>query len=157
MCDLAAIYKATKDKDEVPLRRPGEWQKMKSSHHKTSDSYGELTKWVSPGTVEAIKVYLMLPGKKSNLLLEPAKKDSKMVSVAASLRRFGASYWPKFQPPACNLVRKRFHTALYKMARFNKAFELLSKVDAHSKEVAEKELWGVQWNGHHMNLLNQDM
>eukprot|EP00974_Lingulodinium_polyedra_P070488 6820886-Lingulodinium_polyedra.AAC.1 len=81
---------------------------------------------------------MSLPGKTSDLLLDPPQKDARMVSIAHYLRRFGARYLPHYQPPAVNLLRKMYHTKLYQSAQMGQCSALLSKVDAHSKEVAEK-------------------
>eukprot|EP00974_Lingulodinium_polyedra_P134243 11228343-Lingulodinium_polyedra.AAC.1 len=134
--------------------RSCEWQHMTAAHvksqfddnkdyltctkYKTFNTYGELAKWVAPGTIAAIKVFMSLPGKTSELLLDPPQKDAKLVSIAHYLRRFGARYLPKYQPPAVNLLRKMYHTKLYHSAQMGQCSALLSKVDAHSKEVAEK-------------------
>ena len=88
--------------------RSGEWQSMLAEHvqeqmsqgldfvicpvHKTSDSYGELAKWLAPGTMEAIKMYLSLPGKQGVYFLEHASQPGKMVSISFYLSRFGATY-----------------------------------------------------------------
>ena len=134
--------------------RSGEWQKMKRAYvqdqlnmncasltckeHKTSNEYSELCKWISRGTAEAMKTYLMLPGKTSDLFLEPVRASTSHTAVHSCLKRFGEIYWPTHQAPACNLVRKLFHARLKKMSHKNKVWNLISKVDAHSEEVASK-------------------
>ena len=134
--------------------RSGEWQKMKRAYvqdqlnmncasltckeHKTSNEYGELCKWISRGTAEAMKTFLMLPGKTSDLFLEPVRASTSHTAVHSCLKRFGEIYWPTHQAPACNLVRKLFHARLKKMSHKNKVWNLISKVDAHSEEVASK-------------------
>jgi hypothetical protein len=134
--------------------RSGEWQAMLGGHvlgqiqagkdfllchqHKTADTYGALAKYVPPGSMDAMHVYLQLPGKESVLFLEPANPDSKCVSVSQHLHRFGTIYLPGHVPANCNLIRKQFHTMLLRSCREGSCMELLSKVDAHSAEVAKK-------------------
>ena len=133
--------------------RSGEWQIMKRQHvvdqiitkgldhlvcpeHKTAQHYGELAKWIAPGTAEAIKVYLGLPGKYSPLFLEPVYRKTKHENVHSCLRRFGKMFWPGKQAPACNLMRKWYHRMLIRMARDGKCINLIAKPDAHSEKVA---------------------
>ena len=133
--------------------RSGEWQIMKKayvleqldagadhliwSNHKTAKVYGDLAKWIAPGTATAIRVYLGLDGKVSNLLFEPVRATTQHACVNYCLRRFGEVYFPGREAPACNLIRKMFHTSLMQMSQQGKVLDLLSKVDAHSKRVAK--------------------
>ena len=106
------------------------------SNHKTAKVYGDLEKWIAPGTPTAIRVYLGLDGKVSNLLLDPVRATTQHACVHYCLRRFGEVYFPGREAPACNLIRKMFHTYLMQMSQQGKVLDLLSKVDAHSKRVA---------------------
>ena len=134
--------------------RSGEWEAMLRQHvadqldkgenhlvsdkHKTSDTYGRLAKYVPPGSWEAFQAYISLPGKKTDLFLEPSPGCPK-VSVASHLRRGARLYLPQCDdPPNVNLIRKQFHTQLLRLCREDKCMDLLSKVDAHSAEVAKK-------------------
>ena len=56
---------------------------------KTVDTYGVLAKYVPPGSFEAMKTYLGLPGKKTPLFLGPTSSESQYVSVAQHLKMFG--------------------------------------------------------------------
>lgn len=134
--------------------RSGEWEAMKKQHvldqiaagkeflvcdeHKTSETYGELAKYVPAGSMQAMKVYLNLPGKESDLFLEPASSASNHISVSQFLRRFALTYLPAHEAANCNLIRKQFHTLLNRKAMEGSCMDLLSKVDAHSKAVAQK-------------------
>lgn len=134
--------------------RSGEWQKLSRGHveeqlaagkdhvvckqHKTVKHYGELAKWLAPGTRAALAAYIALPGKHTDLLLDPVRSTTDTVSIHKLLPAFGATYCPKQGPPACNLVRKLFHTKLVHMNRQGLCLDLLSKVDAHSAKVALK-------------------
>jgi hypothetical protein len=134
--------------------RSGEWENMKRAHveeqlkaganhlvchaHKTFDTYGALAKHIFPGTQQAMGVYVGLPGKRSDLFLEPPKQESHKVSISQHLKRFGAVYFPECMAPNSNLIRKQFHTQLLRTSRENQCMELMKKVDAHSAEVAKK-------------------
>ena len=134
--------------------RSGEWQSMPRNHveeqialgkdyllcpeHKTSDTYGTLAKYVPAGSMKSMAVYMGLPGKIKDLLLEPANSQSLQVSIAQHLQRFGKLFLGKDDPPNSNLIRKQYHTLLLRMSREGQAMDLMRKVDAHSAEVAQK-------------------
>jgi len=143
--------------------RSGEWQEMESAdvreqlakgldylicpNHKTSDEYGEAVKHLSPGTLEAVKVYLELTAtpreKSSPLFLQPVKGDH--VSISSCLRQFGKRRLPDTQPPAVNLVRKKFHEAAITSFAPTETLEMLKQVDKHSVEVAHKTYSTLQF------------
>ena len=134
--------------------RSGEWQIMLLSHvvdqlgkgidylvcpnHKTASTYGELAKYIAPGTVEALKLVIKLPNRGTKKLFEPAKAETELVYIAGALKKFGKVYLPDYQAPGVNLMRKFFHTELMKHGAQDKALEIISQIDAHSKGVAER-------------------
>jgi hypothetical protein len=134
--------------------RSGEWQSMTRKHveeqialgkdyllcpkHKTSDTYGTLAKYVPAGSMKAMAVYMGLPGKAKDLMLEPANSQSLQVSIAQHLQRFGKLFLGKVDPPNSNLIRKQYHTQLLRMSREGQAMDFMKKIDAHSAEVAQK-------------------
>ena len=87
--------------------RPGEWTLMLRetmedvlrrgawfvvcTKHKTSRWLGELGKYLAPGTLHALKVFLALPSR-GERLLEPTKAMAKHVQVASLLKRACAEY-----------------------------------------------------------------
>ena len=134
--------------------RSGEWEAMTKSHvldqaaagkdflvchkHKTSHHYGSLAKYVPPGSFKAFEVYASLPGKITDLFLEPNIGYEK-VYIGYHMKRFACHYLASSEvQPNCNLLRKQFHTLLMRLSREGKCMELLSKVDAHSARVAAK-------------------
>lgn len=134
--------------------RSGEWEAMLAAHvreqlsagkdflictvHKTMKQYGDVGKWLSPGTIAAITDYLTLPRPCDKYFLNAAKATGgKKISIAGCLRRFGAIYFTGFEAPTCNLMRKMFHTEMHKVSRLDECMELLSKVDKHSPKVAK--------------------
>ena len=134
--------------------RSGEWETilMKDVHrclnienleyiicteHKTAQYYGDLSKYLFPGTIAAIRCYLELPGDEDGLLLKPASASAAKVSIAHCLRSFNNMLLSRWQPTKVNLLRKHFHTVLNKQACLGKVFGLLRKVDAHSCQVAK--------------------
>ena len=104
----------------------------------TADTYGTLAKYVPAGSLQAMNVYIHLPGKESNLFLEPASNAVEHVSVAQHLKRFGRMFMGVEDPPNCNLIRKQYHTKLLRMSREDEAMKLMEKVDAHSAHIAKK-------------------
>lgn len=106
--------------------------------YKTADTYGTIAKYVPAGSLEAMNTYMKLPGKRTNLFLEPTSSESRRVSIAQHLKRFGRSFLNKQDPPNCNLIRKQYHTVLLRISREGKAMELMKKVDGHSAEIAMK-------------------
>ena len=99
----------------------------------TADRYGG-TKYVHPGTLQAMKVYINLPGKKSDLFLEPANNAVGHVSVAQHLKRFGRMFMGLADPPNSTLIRKFYHTRLFSAHSTMQSFfggdaELLELID----------------------------
>jgi hypothetical protein len=111
--------------------RCSEWQVMKRAHvqeqrqqlanhvlcdeYKTSDVYGELAKFIPEGSWRAFEVYNSLPGKNTDLFLDPPSAETKNVSVPQYLHRFGIIHFGDCgleRPPNSNLIRKMYHTVL---------------------------------------------
>jgi hypothetical protein len=63
--------------------------------HKTVGEYGDLGKYLAPGTIAAINDYFELP-KKTELFFEPGPRSTK-ASVHTALRRFFEIYLPEHQ------------------------------------------------------------
>lgn len=134
--------------------RSGEWTAMQRQHvvhqykknadhlicpqHKTALVYGHLAKFVPPGSWRAFEVYNALPGKTSDLFLDPTSADSAVVSFSSFLKRFGNIHFCMADPPNSNLIRKMFHSVLIRMSREGTAMSLMQKVDAHSADVAKQ-------------------
>ena len=134
--------------------RSGEWQILEKAHvfeamhknldylefhwHKTSYVYGDLAKWVAPGTWKAIAVYLGLACHSSKFFLCPANEKTWTASVAYYLKRFCCKYLKDFGAVNVNLIRKLFHTALKRMERQGVHMNVACTVDPHSRPVAEQ-------------------
>jgi hypothetical protein len=109
--------------------------------HKTSNTYGGLAKWVAPGTVHAIKVYLGLPCRAGvKTLFVPPYADTDHISITKAFGKFCKAYLPEdCNNPTVNLMRKWYHTELYRLTKTeDKLLGLMRSIDAHSKEVAKK-------------------
>ena len=108
--------------------------------HKTSGTYGDLAKFLSPGLVEALKAYMSLPrpDKSGNFLL-PASGSGKLC-MHSSIRTFANRFLPQDKAkPTVNLIRKLYHTTLMKLSDTKeKLQELMVLIDAHSKAVQKK-------------------
>lgn len=106
--------------------------------HKTSHVYGSLAKWLAPGTIEALKIYLALPwqdGETDKLL-----RNADGSNISKLLKSFGQKYFSNACAlPTVNLLRKWYHTELCKMTRTEESLlRLLKIVDAHSVPVAKQ-------------------
>ena len=115
-----------------------EWESMLASHvteqlnagrdhlvcpeHKTSHVYGDLAKWIAPGTIEALKVYLKFPRRsKIATLLVPCDGTTEFVSVPKALHRFCQLFLVKDRTrPTVNLLRKWYHTELVRQTRITR-------------------------------------
>ena len=115
--------------------------------HKTACTYGRLAKWIAPGTIAAIEIYMSLPvpdaaGDLGKLLL--VGSGDKPVNVSEYLRAFcrkmmAAEISAKRTVPTVNLMRKWFHTELYRLqANSERLMQFMVHVDAHSKHTAMK-------------------
>jgi hypothetical protein len=82
-----------------------------NAHLKTADTYGLVAKYVPTGSMEAMNIYMHLPGKKTSLFLEPTLNDQR-VSVDYHLERFGHTFMDTLDPPSCNLIRMYYHSQL---------------------------------------------
>jgi hypothetical protein len=103
--------------------------------HKTAETYGDLAKHVFSGTQAAMQVYLDLTaGMSDGTFLVSASKG--VASIPYYLMRVGSTYFPSYLAPNSNLIRKQYHTVLMRMSQKGRCLDLLSKVDAHSKQVS---------------------
>jgi len=130
---------------------------------KTVDTYGVLAKYVPPGSFEAMKTYIGLPGKKTTLFLEPTSSESQYVSVAQHLKRFGKIFLKSEDPPSCNLIRKQFHTVLLTKSKEGEAMAVYAPTTAadHAKlgKYLYAELFGnpVEWPSFDMLTLEESI
>ena len=134
--------------------RCGEWEAMKRGHvqeqfsvgashvvcdeHKTSDTYGELAKFIPPGSWRAFQLYNNLTGKCTDLFLDPPSHAIAKVSVPSYLKRFGLKHFEDKAAPNSTLIRKMYHTHLLRSSREGDLFNFMEKVDAHTAQVAAK-------------------
>jgi hypothetical protein len=134
--------------------RSGEWELMQRSHvkdhldkhntfllcpqHKTVATYGTLAKHIPAGSWHAFRLYLDLPGKRTDRFIEPPTATSTQASVAGLLKRFGVIAFKTEDPPNSNLIRKMFHSCLLRISRDKEAMRFMEKVDAHSEHIARK-------------------
>lgn len=109
--------------------------------HKTSSTYGSLAKWVAPGTAQAIKTYMSLPCREGiKTLFVPLDEEADHISIPKAFQKFCKAYLPATcTHPTVNLMRKWYHTELYKMATSDdRLLQLMQSIDAHSTRVARK-------------------
>ena len=110
--------------------------------HKTAKVYGDLAKYLFPGTIKAMQAYMGLhavyPGEQTFMI---ASEPGKIASIATSLKKFAVTYFHQLSSldyPHVNLIRKMYHTVLMRLTRNPIVLNLLSKVDAHSPGIAAK-------------------
>jgi hypothetical protein len=96
----------------------------------------QVGKGLFPGTIKALYVYANLPGKTSDLLLEPSRPGTK-ASVQTALRSASNIYFKDVPPMTVNIIRKYFHSEYLRIVRTEQdVLEILKNADKHSKEVA---------------------
>ena len=111
------------------------------TEHKTSKTYGELCKRLTPGLFKAFELYSNFPRPcDCNTFLVPVNESTAKVSLPHALRSFCKMFLPDDAlHPWYNLVRKWFHTMLMRMTADEKKLkELMKKLDAHSVSIQEK-------------------
>ena len=109
--------------------------------HKTSHVYGDLAKWLAPGTIAAMKVYMGLPRRPGfQRFLVPEGLGTERADVPNYFKRFCIAHLPADSTrPTVNLVRKWFHTGLARMSRTEDGLlKLMQAIDAHSAFVARR-------------------
>ena len=66
------------------------------AHHKTSKTYGDLAKWLSPGVVECLRYYDKLPRPEGcKLFFVPVRESAPVAPVPSYLKAFSKVYLPK--------------------------------------------------------------
>ena len=106
------------------------------SEHKTSKTYGDLAKYVSPGLQACFRCYMDLPRPTDcDTFLVPVDKRTPIVSIRKALPSFCARNWPADKTKLrVNIMRKFFHKTLMKMTESQeKLKDVMMIVDAHSK------------------------
>lgn len=107
------------------------------TEHKTAAVYGDLIKYLAPGTMAAIQDYIDLPKGDSGKFLEPGfGSKSGAASVHTCLRRFCKVYMPEHEAVGVNLLRKWWHSTM--KAEGNNAMKFVARLDAHSESIADK-------------------
>lgn len=101
--------------------------------------YGEAGKGLAPGTITAIEHYLALPGKQTNLFLEPAKHGSP-ASIATCLRTASAVYAPSSFVLKVNWLRKLYHKEYLMFCEDDATAGLLKQMNPSGKTPTVNEL-----------------
>ena len=108
--------------------------------HKTAEVYGDVGKYLSPGSVMAMETYdSAFKGKHprtSDLFFQPC--SGQHVSISYYLRAFGKSNFPGLPPPNSNLLRKQFTSVTDRHAKQNKCYEILKAYDKHGIATMKK-------------------
>ena len=122
--------------------------------HKTSHVYGELAKWLAPGTIQAMLKYAELPRRQHcETFFHPTIEGVRTVDVRHALKTFGERFLPECeQKPTVNFTRKWYHTKLMPMSKTeDKLLALMTRIDAHSPSIAAKH-YVLQNPDHDANL-----
>lgn len=109
--------------------------------HKTSRTYGDLAKKLTPGLFDAFACYRRLPRPAGcTTFLVPATQSAPCVHLPTSLKTFCMRHLPHdAMHPTTNLTRKWFHSKLMHITRNEqKLKEIMVTLDAHSKKVMDK-------------------
>ena len=102
----------TKDHFLNQMRRHRDY--VVCSTHKTSLVYGDLAKWLAPGTIQAMLQYLQLPRRDDvETFLHPVATDTAFVDVHLALKMFAVKMMPaQRRCLSANLLRRWYHTRL---------------------------------------------
>ena len=80
--------------------------------HKTCKTYGDVIKYLTPGLIEALKIYQQLPKPASKYFLVPTIPSAQTVCFPTNLRTYNNRFLKAKVSPTCNQVRKLFHNLL---------------------------------------------
>jgi hypothetical protein len=113
------------------------------STHKTSPTYGDLCKLLTPGLWEAFKVAAALPRPDGvETFFVPVTSTADTIDVPSYMKAFCKKFLPQVsakRTPKVNIMRKWFHRELMKMtADAEKLKDVMTILDAHSKAIANK-------------------
>ena len=103
--------------------------------HKTARVYGDLARWLAPGTVQAMQCDACLPRDEIiTTFLVPPTVNSDQVQIPEVLLRFSKKFFPEDRTrPTVNLLRKWYHTELLNMTETHDALlRLMQKSDGQS-------------------------
>ena len=102
--------------------------------------YGDLSKWLAPGPVDAMTCNSVPLRRDATTLLVPVSRGVTEVSVPGALHKFGWKYLPQeVTEPTVNLLRNWFHTRCMQMtAPHASLLEVMQRVDTHSAVVGLK-------------------
>ena len=111
--------------------------------HKTAAKYGDVIKYLSPGLVQALIVYMKLPRpplEACPYFLVPVHSTAETVCFPRSLKTFNKNFLKEAKvSPTTNQIRKVFHNKLKKMVRGERAVEdLMLLLDKHSHKTMTK-------------------
>ena len=135
---------------------PQDW--IQCDEHKTYKTYGDISKWLSPGLLEAFKLYVQLPRKDGDIRypyllfnhhsatthkVTFSKRDPWLtVRLPLLLRRFSRRIITESETtciPNHTLVRKWIHTFLMSMVQDQtKLKDIMEIIDAHGHGVQDK-------------------
>ena len=109
--------------------------------HKTAEIYGDVGKYLSPGTKKAMEVYDSAfqgeHARKDDLFFQPC--SGKHINISYYLRRFGEEGFPDI-PEALNsnLLRKKLTSTIDKHAKRNQCFQMMKAYDKHGEATMKR-------------------
>ena len=111
-------------------------------NHKTSQHYGDVGKYISPGLKEMFRLYSLSPRPSDCMtFMVPAKQGASTITTFNYyLKLFWRKYLPlNTRPVQVNLMRKFFHSAFIEATRTeNEVKKLMVIIDKHSTAVQDK-------------------
>ena len=106
--------------------------------HKTSKTYGDLVKYLTPGLLEALIVYNKLPKPNSKYFLVPVS-GGETISFQHYLKVFNTKFLKAKVSPTCNQNRKFWHNYLRQLTKNEQGVKEIMKIlDAHGTGVQDK-------------------
>ena len=135
--------------------RPGEWSELKRSvveelvaeggtvlefdKHKTAETHGSAARHVPSGNLEAFRKLLKIHPDDSYLFFQPAKAESKLLSIDWALKKFSQVYFPDHQRAGATLQRKFMGTRSRRHTVAEKVWDEVCKMQKHTNGCGEND------------------
>lgn len=114
---------------------------LKCRHHKTSKTYGDIVKYITPGLSKALHLYRKLPHPEAckYFFVPPTLKGDNTVLVPKCIMNFNKTFMVGATvSPTSNQIRKLFHQRLMQATKDEYALKEFMKVlDAHGHRVQD--------------------
>ena len=110
------------------------------SQHKTSRTYGDIIKYLTPGLIQALIAYRSLPRAHAGNYFFVPVGSSETIHIPKSLQTFNRNFLKGSKVmPTTNQIRKKFHRELMNMTKDEDALKAFMVIlDGHGRKVQDK-------------------